>query len=160
MAIEDLSPWLRDNLEAIEAAGNKGIECPCCTGRIAIRKQKITRKMAQFLTRLVQLYSAEQKMCSTRQILNVESEKVSTDGAYFTYWGLVEKGNPAHMNKKGTYYAPTALGIAFVCGDVKVPDRKDILMGVELRSSEELIDIWEALQVPHGFEHLLGESPE
>lgn len=152
-------PWIIEHLAEVESHGNKGMRCPACTQRVSVDRRRLTRMMALFLVRLVRLHEQEPGMYSTRQILNVSAEKVSSDGAYLVMWDLIKKGNPARVSKHGTYYTPTVLGIRFAHGEAKVPSYKDRLVGHVIKTSPDLVDIFQALKVPHGYEDILGAPP-
>lgn len=144
--LKEAKQYLRDNWE-------KGTDCPCCGQRVQLYKRKVSSTAAQSLILLVKKYKAEQRYY---HVTELEAPASGGEFARLRWWGLInEAENDDSMKRTSGYWKPSELGILFVENKIEVPAYKMMYNAKPQSTSEETINIIQALNEVFDYSELM-----
>ena len=138
----------------------KGTDCPCCGQLVKLYRRRLHAEMAVFLCKLVKRYDEYPRFYSTREIIG-GGPKSSTDGAYLTRWGLVEKEKAEnHAGGKAGKYKPTGKGLTFASDRASVASHVFLLCGKVVGFSDTTVTIQECLGAKFSYSELMSTEKQ
>ena len=139
-----------------------GVECPCCDQYCKLYKRGIHTSMARFLIWLYRtgLGEPDRRFFHIGEWPTSEDRFLSAgDAAKLRYWELIaEKPKDPNDTTRRTsgYWRITERGIAFVCGELRVPAHVFLFDGRVQGWDEETITIRDALGKNFNYAKLMG----
>ncbi len=131
---------------AYRAANDKGGgTCPCCSQHVQVYKRRIYKRMAKVMLWLVQEFER------TGEWVKLKDGPLfrGGDNAKLVYWALAQtkprRQVEAHKRHSGEWM-PTALGLRFVKGELKIPEYVHIYNGAVVGYSARVVSISECLE--------------
>jgi hypothetical protein len=110
--------------------------CPCCSRPTKIRPRTLHAEMIQFLVELVDHYQVTQDWVPIKKLFTGKSG----DYGKLVHWELTEarEGTPG-------FWRPTALGVQFVLGEVRLPITAHLLAGRCVKRTGSRVSIRDVL---------------
>lgn len=161
MAILNLSPAasLGDVRELLRRHREEGVVCPCCDQLAKSYWRKLYSRMARWLVWLMQEYEKRPRWLHVDEPGSLALRGPGGDHAKLLYWYLVESlphhGVSSEKRDSGLW-RPTASGMRFAKGEIRVPSHVHLYDGKLLGYSQETITIQDALGEHYDYAELMA----
>lgn len=145
--LADAKEYLRENWQ-------EGIECPCCTQFVKLYPHKLN---ATAVSDLIRLYNAiDRKKDSYAHVREFSHDR---GGAFakLAHWGLVEAElNEDTKKRTSGMWTVTDLGIGFLIGLTRIPERAYLFNGSCYGTSKTKVSVRQALGNKFDYEELMA----
>lgn len=152
--LDEARAWLRERARA-------GQRCPCCKQFTKVYKRRLGSHMARWLIWLVQRWL---QIGGPEVWIDIKDSPVrGGDYAKLIHWGLVvhkAKDEEDTERRHSALWRPTADGIDFVMGRIRVPSHVYLYDGLPIRAHDEAvreITTVEALGKKFSYAELMAE---
>jgi hypothetical protein len=154
------SASLAEARDYVLAQRENGVECPCCGRYVRVYQRKLNSGMALAFSKLCRIHLRDDKRAvHAREVCEPTKNR---DFSQLRFWDLMEelpKSEDQHGRTSG-YWLPTAKGLAFYYGSIRVPRFRIHVSGEDETTawSSELISLREALPDNFDYDGLLLDS--
>lgn len=146
---------LEEAKQLLKDEWKKGVECPCCTQFVKLYPLKIP---AVAVADLIKLYNLVERNHGVFDHVSRFSNLASRSFAKLHYWKLIEQQPNDDAEKRTSgMWALTRLGVEFVEGDAKVPEKSYIFNMKCYGTSPNEVGIQQALGNKFNYEELMRE---